>query len=55
MRITIDIATARMIDEIRIYCDRCENPCSTPYRKRADVIKAAIMKFVSMDCLPKED
>jgi len=54
MRIVIDEKTVEIIDEIRDYCKDCPNPCSTPYKKRADVIKSALYKFVSMDCVSEE-
>lgn len=54
MRITIDEETVQMIDEVRDYCKTCSNPCEQPYKKRADVIKGALTKFSSLDCIPVE-
>ena len=55
MRIVIDDDTVQLIDEVRNYCKDCENPCTHPYKKRADVIKAAMTKFSELDCIPEGD
>ena len=55
MRIVIDDHTVQHIDEVRDYCKDCENPCTHPYKKRADVIKGAMVKFCALDCIPEED
>ncbi len=59
MRVTIDDDTQDMIDEMLKDCHNCKflGRCPAPYHNRAELIKAAMMKFHSMDCdyPPMED